>query len=128
MKIQHYLGIALVFTVSLLLVSFKNEQKKQNEAPVYEYMQVNVLESVLKGGVGRSRMIVTDVNGKSDEPVNLNNYYSMTGLNFTNIQENETKVVLQLNMLGKQGWEVVSTSTGGNEVYFTKYVLRRLKQ
>ncbi len=88
-------------------------------------MQINVLESVVKGGVGRSRMIVTDTQGNSPEPINLDNYYSLTGMNFSNIQSNEKAIVVQLNLLGKEGWEVVGTTSGGNEVYFTKYTLRR---
>ncbi len=89
-------------------------------------MQINVLESVVGGGVGRSRLIVTDENGNASKPVKINNYYSAVGI-IDNIRENESTVVTQLKLLAKQGWEVTAVTSGGNQVYFTKYVLRRAK-
>ncbi|WP_027003201.1 hypothetical protein [Hugenholtzia roseola] len=122
-----FLGFALALTT--LFFAFKPQAKTLNDPPPqYEYMQVNVLESVVQGGVGRSRMIVTDTNGKSGEPINLENYYSMAGINFGNVASNDSKVTTQLNLLGKEGWEVVSTTSGGNQVYFTKYLLKRVKK
>jgi len=128
----------IIFTLSLLFVAIalfsfttvlnKSSNHIQDETPQYEYMQVNVLESVLAGGVGRSRMIITRSNGKADKPIDMENYYSAIGINFGNIASNDEKVVVLLNLLGKDGWEVVSTASGGNEVYFTKYVLKREKR
>ena len=132
MKKNHILSVCLVLSLAIIFFAFKNNSSKQSErvdeVVAYEYMQINTLESVVSGGLGRSRMIITRSNGKSDKPIDINNYYSAVGINFNNIAENEEKIIVLLNLLGKEGWELVSTTSGGNQVYFTKYTLRRVKQ
>jgi hypothetical protein len=102
------------------IVAFKAPEKQVTK----EVMMINVLESVVQGGMGRSRMIVTLPNGKQ-ESTNLENYYSLVGVNFGNIEGNDAKVIKTLNDLAKEGWKVVSASSGGNSLYFTKYTLVR---
>jgi hypothetical protein len=136
MKKNHILSLCLVLSLALIFFAFttntittpKNDINHTEEVVQYEYMQINVLESVVTGGLGRSRMIITRSNGKADEPIDMDNYYSAVGINFKNIASNEEKVVVLLNLLGKEGWEVVSMSSGGNQVYFTKYTLKKNKQ
>jgi hypothetical protein len=131
MKKNHILSICLVLSLAVIFFAFTTTNKSTNhvnEVVVYEYMQVNVLESVVGGGLGRSRMITTRVNGKADKPIDMENYYSAIGINFSNIASNEEKVVVLLNLLGKEGWEVAGMASGGNQVYFTKYTMRRVKQ
>lgn len=132
MKKNHILSICLVLSLAVIFFAFKttttNSTNHVDEVVQYEYMQVNALESVVAGGLGRSRMIITRSNGKADTPVDIENYYSAVGINFNNIASNEEKMVVLLNLLGKEGWEVVSTTSGGNQVYFTKYTLKRVKQ
>ncbi len=132
MKKNHILSICLVLSLAVIFFAFtttNNSTKNHvDEVVQYEYMQINALESVVSGGLGRSRLIITRSNGKADKPIDLENYYSAIGINFGNIAENEEKIVVLLNLLGKEGWEVVSTASGGNQVYFTKYVLKRVKQ
>ncbi|WP_338765278.1 hypothetical protein WAF17_01305 [Bernardetia sp. ABR2-2B] len=129
---QVILALSFIF-LAVGLFSFtsvlnKTSTKEIQDEVTYEYMQINVLESVVSGGLGRSRMIVTRANGKADKPINMENYYSAVGINFNNISENDEKVVVMLNMLGKEGWEVEAVTSGGNQVYFTKYVLKREKK
>ena len=131
MKKNHILSICLVLSLAVIFFAFTTTNKSTNhidEVVQYEYMQINALESVVAGGLGRSRLIITRVNGKADEPIDLENYYSAIGINFGNIASNEEKVVVLLNLLGKEGWEVVGMASGGNQVYFTKYTLKRPKQ
>ena len=131
MKKNHILSICLVLSLAVIFFAFTTTNKSTNhidEVVQYEYMQINALESVVAGGLGRSRLIITRVNGKADEPIDLENYYSAIGINFGNIASNEEKVVVLLNLLGKEGWEVTGMSSGGNQVYFTKYTLKRPKQ
>ena len=128
MKTNHILSICLALLLAVVFFAFKSNTNRTQEVVQYEYMQINTLESVVSGGLGRSRMIITRSNGKADNPIDMENYYSAIGINFNNITENEEKLVVLLNLLGKEGWEVVSTTSGGNQVYFTKYTLKRTKQ
>jgi hypothetical protein len=116
------LVLVLAIAGSTLSLMAFNSKSPNNEKK--EIMQVNVLESVVSGGVGRSRMIVTQSNGEQ-QTIDLENYYSMVGVNFSNIQSNDKKVVEKLNELEKQGWSIVAQSAGGNNIYATKIVLER---
>jgi hypothetical protein len=116
-----FIGLAIVGS-TLSLMAFNNKTSNQEKK---EVMQVNVLESVVSGGVGRSRMIVTKSNGEQ-EVTDLENYYSMVGVNFGNIQSNDRKVVEKLNALEKEGWHIVAQSAGGNNIYATKIILERI--
>jgi hypothetical protein len=116
------LVLVLAIAGSTLSLMAFNSKSPNNEKK--EIMQVNVLESVVSGGVGRSRMIVTQSNGEQ-QTIDLGNYYSMVGVNFGNIQSNDKKVVEKLNELEKQGWSIVAQSAGGNNIYATKIVLER---
>ena len=101
------------------------------QAPVvvkYDYLNVSVIESLVAGGAGRSRMIVTDENGKSTES-SMSNFFSFGGINFSNVQENDQKVVLKLKELSDKGWEVVNSTAGATEsIFITRYLFRKPKQ
>ena len=97
-------------------------------------MIVTTVESVVPGGVGRSRMIVqrdtinvdqfttSRTDGKksnqkdvsrSDAKISvfdetkLLNFYSMVGINFQNIASNDALISDRINKLAKEGWEMV---------------------
>ncbi|WP_448519498.1 hypothetical protein [Rhodoflexus sp.] len=96
--------------------------------PNWEYARMITLESMIAGGAGRSRMFIITPDGKKQE-ADLKNYYSLTGINFSNIYENEEKKALALNELSKAGWEVYWIETGNQDgIYTTKYLLRRSRQ
>jgi hypothetical protein len=121
-------NIVLVFVGIILgagmiaFASFKEKTNLQDSAP--KYIHINVLESVVQGGAGRSRCIITFPDGKSEE-FELDNYYSMVGVNFGNIKENDKKMTLRLNLLAKEGYRVVSQSSGGAGIYSTKIVMMK---
>lgn len=61
----------LMIVLSLFLSSFiSNAQTK------LEFMQLNTIESVVPGGLGRSRMISTTSNGMLEE-TKLENFFSL---------------------------------------------------
>lgn len=103
-------------------------------ANTYEYTVFTTVESIIPGGAGRSRMLTTDEMGNVEE-VKINNLYSMVGINFKNITENDLTVSNKLNQLSEEGWELISTNTGvqssngdnNNGIFCTRYTLRRLK-
>ena len=100
--------------------------------PKYEYMQVTTVESLVAGGMGRSRMISTDPNGKLQE-IPMENFFSMTGINLSNVRNNDKIITDKINELAEQGWELVQVSTGatddsGKGIFISRYMLRRPKK
>lgn len=95
-----------------------------------EYKIVTTIESVVPGGLGRSRMIQTDDNGKSQE-VKMKNYFSMVGINFGNITENDQMIAMMLGDMNSKGWELVTATPGvysadkSTGLFITRYVFKR---
>jgi hypothetical protein len=107
-------------------------------AQVYEYKIVTSVESIVPGGMGRSRIIENgqEVNytdftttrtkdGKEKTSKNrgdvkidelkestLVNFYSMVGINFQNIASNDAMMTSMLNAFSKDGWELVNIASG----------------
>ena len=106
-----------------------------NDTPVqYEYMQISAVESIIPGGLGRSRMLTTDDNGTLIEK-ELKNFYSMVGINFGNISNNDRVIIDRVNEYISSGWELVhvnsgvqSPTDGGKQgLFITRYIFRRAK-
>ncbi|MEI9809839.1 MAG: hypothetical protein WDO16_19340 [Bacteroidota bacterium] len=88
MKRSCSLVILLAVFNSIQAQEIKTETSKQ-------FMQVTTVESVVAGGLGRSRMIITHADGSQKES-GINNLFSMTGINFKNIKENEDNLIKTL--------------------------------
>jgi len=124
------LTLACLLTTTLLLFSFKSK----NDTGTDVYMQITTVESIIPGGLGRSKMLITDENGGTTE-TNLENFYSMVGINFGNITENNKKIVAKINELCGKGWELDKISTGvqsptdgGKQgIYLTRYLFKKKK-
>ena len=115
-------GIA-IGAIFMVIFSFKGKNIEfQDSTP--KYIHINILESVMTGGTGRSRCLITFPDGKSEE-FELENYYSMVGVNFGNIKENDKKMTLRMNLLAKEGYQVVSQSSGGQGIYSTKIIMMK---
>jgi hypothetical protein len=103
---------------------------------IYEYKQFSTVESVIPGGLGRSRILTTDDNGQMIEK-DLKNFYSMVGLNFGNIANNDRAIVDRINQYSNEGWELFQVtaashaqSSDGNSsggIFITRYLFRRAK-
>jgi hypothetical protein len=131
-----------IFLTSLLLVflscTFQTTSAQVNPAPTvrYEYKQITAVESVVPGGLGRSRILTTDDNGQTREK-ELKNFYSLVGINFDNITNNDRVIVERLNDFSNEGWELFSVITGSNQqssggnssggIFITRYIFRRPK-
>lgn len=99
-----------------------------------EYKVVTIVESIVPGGLGRSRLIEnkTDLNiadfttertdGKKSKmgdvkrgdakidafsEAKLLNFYSVVGINFQNIASNDALMTSKINSLVAEGWELV---------------------
>jgi hypothetical protein len=120
-----------MFYVALLLLLFNFDGFSQGEK--YEYLQISAVESVVPGGFGRSRLITTGKDGQVME-TDLKNFYSLVGINFKNIQNNDKVIVDRLNELAQEGWELVAVTSGVESstektgLFITRYLFRRLKK
>ena len=100
---------------------------------------ITVIESIVPGGLGRSRIIeekadvsvedmttertdgrtsnMKDVKRKDlkvdeFEETKLLNFYSIAGINFQNIASNDTIISDKLNTLAAEGWELMFMTSG----------------
>ena len=100
--------------------------------PVKQFLQINTVESVVSGGFGRSKMIITYPDGSQKE-AEMENLFSLTGINFKNIKENEDKIVKTLKSFTDDGWKVdhvVSLTLSQNDngaggIFMTRYLLSK---
>lgn len=125
---------ATLFAVVVIsgIYSFTNQPEPQGK----EFMQVTTVESIIPGGLGRSRMFITDPTGRVEDS-KMKNFYSMVGINFGNINENDAAIVNTINRLSREGWTlehittgVQSPSTGpdggkGEGLYMTRYLFAK---
>jgi hypothetical protein len=124
-KIITLVVIVLTINLSLQAQEVKPEAGKQ-------FMQINTVESVLAGGLGRSKMIVTNPDGSQKEN-DLENLFSMTGINFKNIKENEDKIVKALKNYTDDGWKLdhvtsltlSQNDSGSGGIFMTRYLLSK---
>ena len=98
-----------------------------------QFMQITTIESVVTGGLGRSKMIITNADGSQKEQ-ELENLFSMTGINFKNISGNEQQILKTLKTYTDQGWKLVqatplSLSPGSSSIgiFMTRYLLAKQK-
>lgn len=98
-----------------------------------EYKVITVVESIVPGGLGRSRIIENksdlnveefttertdgkksnqkdikraDAKVKEFEESKLLNFYSLAGINFQNIASNDALIASKLNQMAEEGWEL----------------------
>ncbi len=96
----------------------------------HEFMQVTTIESVVPGGLGRSRMITIDGSGNMEE-VKLENFYSLVGINFKNVRFNDQAITSKISALSQQGWELVQVTSGVEStpektgIFITRYLFRK---
>ena len=108
------------------------------DAEAQRFKVVTTVESIVPGGIGRSRIIEnteeTDsealttarTNGKKSEQnqikrqqikvdnfneTKLLNFYSLVGINFQNIASNDATISDRLNILAAEGWELVHVTS-----------------
>lgn len=130
-KMQKMKSILVIIT-ALLLGEFAAAQTK-------EYKVVTVVESIVPGGMGRSRIIenksAVDIEASTTERTDgtdskqgkvkrkdlkvdelsetkLLNFYSLTGINFQNIASNDGMIAAKMNELSKDGWNLLFVTSG----------------
>lgn len=98
----------------------------------WEYQQMTAVESVVPGGFGRSRLITTNKDGSMEE-IKLENFFSLVGINFGNIKDNDKILASKIEEKVNTGWELVSITPGvyaadkSTGIFITRYLFRRKK-
>ncbi len=129
MKNLHHYLILVALGAIIILFGFKSPVETQKEV---KWLQITVVESVIPGGMGRSRMVSIDHDGQFEE-TKINNFFSMVGINFSNIRENDQVVTNKIQDLSNQGWELKHITSGvfsGNEgntngIFLTRYLFSK---
>jgi hypothetical protein len=124
--------IILILLVTVAVSNSIIAQEVKPESIAKQFMQINTVESVVAGGLGRSRMIVTNPDGSQKE-TDMENLFSMAGINFKNIKENEDKLVKTLKSYTDDGWKLEHVTSltlsqndsGAGGIFMTRYLLSR---
>lgn len=123
------------FSFSALLIAFLTLTAEPLAAQ-YEFTSFTVIESIVPGGLGRSRIITAsetrnhtdfetgsiedgrnkssrkDIRVKDYEEIKLLNFYSMAGIRFENIAANDAIINSKVNAMMADNWELVSVNSG----------------
>lgn len=98
---------------------------------IMKYMHITTVESVIGGGAGRSKMLITKDDGTTEEK-DMNNLFSLVGINFKNIKDNEVNILTTLKSYTDAGWKLInvapltlSPGTNGNGIFMTRYLLSK---
>ena len=120
--------IALVAVISFFQLSAQ-EQKSENTQQ--KFMQITTIESVIGGGFGRSKMIITKEDGSQEER-DMENLFSLTGMNLKNIKSNESDILKALKTYTDDGWKIdqvtpmtLSPGDKGPGIFMTRYLLAK---
>jgi hypothetical protein len=122
-KILLLVIIAVIYSASNLYAQAQTSQTR--------FLQITTIESVVGGGIGRSKMIITKEDGSQEEK-DLENLFSVAGINFRNIRDNETSILQTLKSYTENGWKLFSTTpltlspgTNGYGIFMTRYLLTK---
>lgn len=122
---------AITVVLSLITVyAFQDPAPEPQETMIW--YQVTVIESVVPGGVGRSRMICQNEKGQMEE-TKLENFFSMAGINFGNIRENDQQITNKISELTNQEWNLYNVTSGvysgngnnNNGIFITRYLFNK---
>jgi hypothetical protein len=122
-----------------IIISILTVQAGFSQETAKAFKVVTIVESIVPGGMGRSRIIenkstldidnyTTERTGGTDSKQNkvkrrdikvddldetkLLNFYSLTGINFQNIASNDAMIEAKMNDLAKEGWKLTFLTSG----------------
>lgn len=114
---------------ALLFIATYTAVAQNNQA--YEYKLFTTIESVVPGGLGRSRLIETE-GREQDVSKDLENFFSLVGINFKNIQSNDKLIAKKITEYSKDGWILDQTVPGvysadkSTGIFITRYIFKRI--
>ena len=119
----------MLLSIASLDAAFAQDTPAVNQK---KFMQITTVESVLAGGSGRSRMIITNPDGSQKE-TDMENLFSIAGINFKNIKSNEDKIITVLKDYTDNGWKLEQVTSltlsqndsGSGGIFMTRYLLSK---
>jgi hypothetical protein len=128
-KFNPWILLIAVAAIFAAVVAFKSAAPPSSKLV---YMQFSTVESIIPGGLGRSKMITVLPDGAKTEE-DLQNFYSMVGINFGNITNNNIAITKKINDLVSKGWEFDKIITGtqspsdnnGQGIFISRYFFKR---
>jgi hypothetical protein len=115
--------------VILLLIGVFAQANLMAQKPVTKFIQITTIESTVNAGLGRSKMIISKDDGTTEEK-DMNNLFSIAGINFKNIKENEVSILQVLKSFTDNGWKMFSNTpltlspgNSGTGIFMTRYLL-----
>lgn len=113
----------------LLFVGVFAQTRLMAQTADTKFVQITTIESVVGGGIGRSKMIITKEDGSQEEK-EMNNLFSIAGINFRNIKDNESSIIATLKSYTDNGWKIfsntpltLSPNNSGPGIFMTRYLL-----
>ena len=129
------IALSTILVVMSLMMVYAFQTPQDNTETQTIWYQVTVVESVVPGGLGRSRMSSLDENGKMEE-TKLENFFSMAGINFGNIRENDQQITNKITELTNDGWHLYQVTSGvysgnnnnNNGIFITRYLFSKVSE
>ena len=125
-KTSLILGFALIVAIPMFMAL----SPKAEKPAATEWRVVTVVESVVPGKLGRSKVLTMDSNGASSE-AEIQNIFSMTGINFSNLQTNNRSVADLLAKNSTDGYELVEVVPGNfgdnnsQGIFMTRFIFKK---
>ena len=125
-KTSLILGFALIVAIPMFMAL----SPKAEKPAATEWRVVTVVESVVPGKLGRSKVLTMDSNGASSE-IEIQNIFSLTGINFTNLQTNNRSVADLLAKNSTDGFELVEVVPGNfgdnnsQGIFMTRFIFKK---
>jgi hypothetical protein len=123
----------IILTIVILtgIISLANAQEAAVKETPKKFMQITTIESVIGGGFGRSKMVITKEDGSQEER-DMENLFSLTGMNMKNIKSNESDILKTLKTYSDEGWKIeqvtpltLSPSDKATGIFMTRYLLSK---
>lgn len=125
-KTSLILGFALLVAIPMFMAL----SPKAEKPAATEWRVVTVVESVVPGKLGRSKVLTMDSNGASSE-IEIQNIFSLTGINFANLQTNNRSVTDLLAKNSAEGFELVEVVPGNfgdnnsQGIFMTRFIFKK---
>ncbi|MDX2069586.1 MAG: hypothetical protein SFV55_14250 [Haliscomenobacter sp.] len=125
-KTSLILGFALLVAIPMFMAL----SPKAEKPAATEWRVVTVVESVVPGKLGRSKVLTMDSNGASSE-TEIQNIFSLTGINFANLQTNNRSVTDLLAKNSAEGFELVEVVPGNfgdnnsQGIFMTRFIFKK---
>ena len=123
-------SLILGFALAVAIPMFMALSPKAEKPAATEWRVVTVVESVVPGKLGRSKVLTMDSNGASSE-TEIQNIFSLTGINFANLQTNNRSVTDLLAKNSAEGFELVEVVPGNfgdnnsQGIFMTRFIFKK---